>query len=884
MKKTITLLIALILIIVSTFASRHSKAEPDSNSANIPKSEVSQQENENSVSESDSLALVAIYEALHGDRWEDHTNWLEGPVNTWYGITVTDNRVTSIHLQNNGLYGEIPGEIGELSYLKTLKIYNNDISGAIPSEIGDMDSLEILHISDNELDSPLPTEIGNASELVEIRLYNNQITGELPAEIGNLSNLSMLFLSSNNLTGTIPPELGALPNITYLNLGRNNLIGAVPQEIANITALTNLNIETNQLDSLPDLSALSNLTHCHVEKNRFDFGDLEIASIGAANFYYSNQKQVPVQVTEYNEELVFKCLAEGSNNSYQWYNIDTPITGETSDTLSISLTEEGIYYCKITDASYPNLTLTTKPQATGSHELINGIMADEYSALIALYDKTQGENWRSKRYWKSDLEVACWERVVVDGVHVTELKISNNRLKDSIPPEIAAFSHLITLDLNGNDMTGNIPTEIWQLTNLEYLNLGRNHLTGTISTEIGNLTQLRALHLHYNQFEGTLPNEITNASGLTSLTVGTNHFVDFPDVSGLTALDYLRIENNKLTFEDIEPNVGITSSFYYSPQDKTGSVQQYSPATGDEVNLSVSVGGINNSYQWYKDSTAISGATSSILTISSYSPDTAGVYYCETTNSTAPKLTLESHNIYLGTSIEEFAIEVQVAPEEAGTIEGAGLYEDSETVTLTASPNADYYFYRWEEAGDGEDISEDSLLSFVVSSDRSFVARFMEKRTYSISASVIPENSGTVTGTDIYHEDDQATLTASPSEGYQFTEWKVNDSVVSTDTSYQWIVNSDRHVTAHFEQATNAIHDPEMKPIILYPNPAKDHISLKGLEGTAEMYVYTTTGILLKHEYVTNGTLTVSHLPAGTYYIQLIQNQDTLFKKLLIKQ
>jgi hypothetical protein len=53
----------------------------------------------------DSTALVAIYDALGGDFWNDNTNWKSAnPVSTWYAAGVNgSNRVESLHLFNNNL-------------------------------------------------------------------------------------------------------------------------------------------------------------------------------------------------------------------------------------------------------------------------------------------------------------------------------------------------------------------------------------------------------------------------------------------------------------------------------------------------------------------------------------------------------------------------------------------------------------------------------------------------------------------------------------------------------------------------------------------------------------------------------------------------------------
>ena len=40
------------------------------------------------VTTQDSLALVALYNSTGGPNWTNNTNWLNGPVSTWPGVTV----------------------------------------------------------------------------------------------------------------------------------------------------------------------------------------------------------------------------------------------------------------------------------------------------------------------------------------------------------------------------------------------------------------------------------------------------------------------------------------------------------------------------------------------------------------------------------------------------------------------------------------------------------------------------------------------------------------------------------------------------------------------------------------------------------------------------
>ena len=63
-------------------------------------------------------------------------------------------------------------------------------------------------------------------------------------------------------------------------------------------------------------------------------------------------------------------------------------------------------------------------------------------------------------------------------------------------------------------------------------------------------------------------------------------------------------------------------------------------------------------------------------------------------------------------------------PVEGGTVSGGGVCAYGSTCTLTATPDAGYYFLNWTE--DGVAVSYDAVYSFTVSCDRNLVANFVE--------------------------------------------------------------------------------------------------------------------------------------------------------------
>ncbi len=62
---------------------------------------------------------------------------------------------------------------------------------------------------------------------------------------------------------------------------------------------------------------------------------------------------------------------------------------------------------------------------------------------------------------------------------------------------------------------------------------------------------------------------------------------------------------------------------------------------------------------------------------------------------------------------------------EYGSVTGAGVYEDGETVILTAAPAEGYFFMFWSE--DDEMVHDDQIYEFIASDDRTLVAHFSDE-------------------------------------------------------------------------------------------------------------------------------------------------------------
>ncbi|KAF5071281.1 PKD-like domain protein [anaerobic digester metagenome] len=168
----------------------------------------------------------------------------------------------------------------------------------------------------------------------------------------------------------------------------------------------------------------------------------------------------------------------------------------------------------------------------------------------------------------------------------------------------------------------------------------------------------------------------------------------------------------------------------------------------------------------------------------------------EVSTSATYTLTAESDRTLVANfSLNSYTISASAAPENSGTVSGTGEYDHGTSVTLTATANEHYTFVNWTE--DGENVSTEATYTFTAERARSLVANF-RLNSYTISASVSPENSGTVSGAGDYDHGTLVNLTATANTGYTFVNWTEDGTEVSTNATYTFTAESDRSLVANF--------------------------------------------------------------------------------------
>ena len=198
----------------------------------------------------DREALVAFYNATGGPSW-NYNNWLSHcqPIGQWDGVTtdISDDRVTALELEGDGLSGPLPPVIAELTSLERLDLSDNALTGPLPQALGSLAALEDLDLARNEITGSLVSSVGNLENLKTLDVSNNRLTGPLPATLGNLGMAEVLDFSNNRFSGSLPPALGNLTGLATLDLSHNPLSGTLPTAMGGMAGLRALHLSGTRL-------------------------------------------------------------------------------------------------------------------------------------------------------------------------------------------------------------------------------------------------------------------------------------------------------------------------------------------------------------------------------------------------------------------------------------------------------------------------------------------------------------------------------------------------------------------------------------------------------------------------------------------------------------
>jgi hypothetical protein len=250
--------------------------------------------------------------------------------------------------------------------------------------------------------------------------------------------------------------------------------------------------------------------------------------------------------------------------------------------------------------------------------------------------------------------------------NLKHLQLENNQLTGTLQP-LTPLAKLEYILLTNNQLGGEIPN--FNMPEMANLALGDNNLTGTIPSF--NMPKLLLINLKNNNVSGEF-----NNSGLPELRY---LYLQNNQISGLPALTSasplivtVNVAENKLTFEDLEPNADIPG-ISYSPQ-KT--VPCNIKLNGNNAEVWVEVGGSQNTYIWYRtigeETKRLEEETENPL-VTAHTPGAS--YHCYVQSVLVPGLTIKSEKSKLRACITasnfEFCLEDGEWKDEDGNKVGA---------------------------------------------------------------------------------------------------------------------------------------------------------------------------------------------------------------------
>ncbi|KAI3519805.1 hypothetical protein L1887_09021 [Cichorium endivia] len=576
----------------------------------------------------DHLALLAIKSSIIHDPQQ-----ILNTCNTslhfcqWQGVTCGRRhpRVTKLDLESSAIFGSLSPHIGNLSFLKIIRLSNNTFTGVIPPQLGDLFRLQklilinnsfsgevpatlsnctrltVLGLSRNKLTGNLPKQLASLINLVIITLHNNRFTGLIPSFLGNCTLLEQISAANNRLSGTIPFSLGQLHNLKKIGFSNNQLYGTIPPSVFNLSSLSVFSFTENRISGeLPKGVGLTlpNLELFQIWGNKFT-GSIPVSFSNCSNFVEMNLAEngfTGKVGVDFRRMKNLAYLGLFSNSLGSWESdemnfIDSMVNCSKLELLSLHINQfRGVLPRSVSNLSSElrslafagNLLYGDLPSGIGNLVKLErlSMQINQFTGLIPSEIGNLG-NLRLLYLYDNNF-IGKFPDFIGNLSLLNELYLSVNRLEGHIPISIGNCRSLESLDLSRNNLTGPIPVELFQLTSVSItLNLAQNRLVGPLPQQIGKLKSLTKLDLSQNDLIGAIPDAIGSCTSLESLDLRANSFqgslpATMKDLRGIRNLDLssnnfsgqiprfleqLNMSSLNLSFNNLDGEVPITGIF-----------------------------------------------------------------------------------------------------------------------------------------------------------------------------------------------------------------------------------------------------------------------------------------------------------------------------------
>ena len=432
------------------------------------------------------------------------------------------------------------------------------------------------------------------SIILEVPINTDAPNSTNPEIVASQTEIQTSIPSANVLSAlNINPHISDLISrrVVSLDLNANNLKGTIPDDFAYADAIMNLNLRGNEInDTIPEsVLWLKNLRSLDISDNLFtelpllaQLDSLDSVDLSSNHFVFDD--------LEKNRGFVYYKYAPQAD-----FSPDDSVVWDINTAFIEERTIPGLYN---------NYKWTKNDQPFVDTSFLN-------------FPSIQFED---------------------EGIYATEVR------NDSLP-DLTIKSGLLKITVSSVKRDSVALLNLYQNTDGENWTDNSGWAVSPLSDWKGVKIEdhsVKRLILSGNNLSGSVPMELSNVTELDTIDLQSNNIEDLPDLSTLSKLSQLAVAGNKLHFDDLEPNVGI-SGIKYSPQQLVDDQLDTLIETGETLTFGTSVGGTSGlNYLWFKNNQEVSGENSSALSFNNVVFANEGTYHAEIKSSLVDGLTLST--------------------------------------------------------------------------------------------------------------------------------------------------------------------------------------------------------------------------------------------------
>ncbi|KAL1121814.1 hypothetical protein V6Z11_D01G259200 [Gossypium hirsutum] len=496
-------------------------------------------------------AKITGYQLEVMESWNSSIHFCQ-----WRGVTCgrKHRRVTKLELKHLKLSGSLSPYVGNMSFLRELKLQGNRFYSKIPQEIGRLRRPQILDLTNNSISGEIPSNLSACSKLIVVYMGGNQLAGEIPALLGHLSQVKFLSFRNNDLRGSIPPSFGNLSSLEELRLEFNGLTGIIPEALGRLTNLSYFMVVENAISGIFPMAMfnLSNIIAIDIGANKIQgtlHFDLAVTMPNVEFFsIWGNQISGQIPIAVWNASSLNTLQL---NNNRLTGNV--PSLEKLDKLIVLELHANALGRGREGDLKF----FCTLVNNTKLLDLFVGVnnFGGALPKCISNFSST-----------------------------LLHLSIYKNKISGRILDRIGNLINLELLDASENQLSGPIPFDIGRHQKLQRFYIDRNFLSGTIPDSIGNLTMLTAVNLAFNNLQGSIPSSLGHCQNLLAMSLSHNNLSGPipPQAFELPFLSiFLDLKSNYLTV--LVPLTGISSTASLLGPSSAGSATKSNWSNSDKL-------------------------------------------------------------------------------------------------------------------------------------------------------------------------------------------------------------------------------------------------------------------------------------------------------------